>query len=381
MKMNRIILIICILASLPSYSHNELSIIKKTGESVYISSMIDNRHEINYWFKKCMTNDLFTFYRVSITSDSTNTQIVNEACSDNIGPFNIQKGGWCGGNHLYSDEKTKTAETFSIKLYADGRSITSDTTLKAHVIKIEVKNYIFNPLSAKEKDNQIYFTDTLCTETINYTVNGNSIQVDLSHDYTNTIPVTIAKYYGMQSMFKNEKQILTPSGEYASWTDIEKVSRFKKKDFPRFNRYIEKGDSCFQSSFLLNRGLGTHNELSDDDVIFIGNSWTKCYHKLIGNVQRTIGDHDSWNGVYTWITTPLLDNESAFAYEGFIDGKRVIFFSNNIKGNFTIPFPDSTVFKKINSIENSSDAKIKKKNGFIYFSCNSPGSVIISLKK
>ena len=366
--------------SLSSYSQTELSIIKKTGEDVYISSMIDDRHVINYWFKKCMANDLFTFYRVSITSDSTDTQIVNEAYSDNIGPFNILEGGWCG-NHLFLDEKTKTAETFSIKLYADERSITTDTTLKAHTIKIEVKNYIINPLSAKERDNQLYFTDTLCTESVNYTVNGNSIQVDLSHDYTNRIPVIIEKYYGMQSMFENEKQLLTPSGEYPYWTDIEKVNRFKKKDFPRFNRYIEKGDSYFQSSFLLNRSLGTHNELPDDDVIFIGNSWTKCYHKLIGNVPRTAGDYDSWSGVYTWITTPLLDNESAFAYDGFIDGKRAIFFSNNIKGNFTIPFPDSTAYKKINSIENSSDSKIKRKNGFIYLSCNSPGSVIISLKK
>ena len=367
--------------SLSSYSQTELSIIKKTGEDVYISSMIDDRHVINYWFKKCMANDLFTFYRVSITTDSSDTQIVNEAYSDNIGPFNILEGGWCGGNHLFLDEKTKTAETFSIKLYADGRSITTDTTLKAHTIKIEVKNYIINPFSAKERDNQLYFTDTLCTESVNYTVNGNSIQVDLSHDYTNRIPVIIEKYYGMQSMFKNEKQLLTPSGEYAYWTDIEKVNRFKKKDFPRFNRYIEKGDSYFQSSFLLNRSLGTHNELPDDDVIFIGNSWTKCYHKLIGNVPRTAGDYDSWSGVYTWITTPLLDNESAFAYDGFIDGKRTIFFSNNIKGNFTIPFPDNTAYKKINSIENSSDSKIKRKNGFIYLSCNSPGSVIISLKK
>ncbi len=377
--MNRITLIICIFVSLSSYSQNELSIIKKTGENVYISSTIDDHHEISYWFKKCMANDLFTFYRVSITSDSTDTTIVNEACSDNIGPFNIRAGGWCGGNHLFLDEKTKTAETFSIKLYADGRSITSDTTLKAHTIKIEVKNYIINPLSAKERDNQIYFTDTLCTETVNYTVNGNSIQVDLSHDYANRIPVIIEKYYGMQSMFKNEKQLLTPSGEYAYWTDIKKVSRFKKKDFPRFNRYIEKGDSYFQSSFLLNHGLGTHNELSDNDVIFIGNSWTKCYHKLIGNVPRTAGDYDSWSGVYTWITTPLLNNKTAFAYDGFIDGKRAIFFSNNIKGNFTIPFPDSTAYKKISSIENSSDSKIKRKNGSIYLSCSSAGSVIISL--
>lgn len=98
--------------SLSSYSQNKLSIITKTGEDVYISSMIDDRHVINYWFKKCMANDLFTFYRVSITSDSTNTQIVNETYSDNIGPFNILEGGWCGGNHLFLDEKTHSRNIF-----------------------------------------------------------------------------------------------------------------------------------------------------------------------------------------------------------------------------------------------------------------------------
>ena len=379
--MNRLILIFFLLSPLSMQSHNGLCTIRKAGENVYVSSQIDDHHEINYWFKKCMANDLFTFYRVSVTSGTTGTTVVNEAYSDNIGPFEIRGGGWCGGNHLFTDEKTQTAETFSIKLYADGQSISSDTLLKAQIIKLEVKNRIFNPLSAEQTGDKTYFTDTLCIENVNYTIRGNSIQVDLSHDYINRTPVIITKYYGMQSMFKDENQLLTPLGKYPFWTNIHQTNRFKKQDFPRFNRYIEKGDFYFQASFLLNRSLGTHNELPDDDVIFIGNSWTKCYHKLIGNVPRTAGDYDSWSGVYTWITTPLLDNESSFAYDGFIDGKRAIFFSNNIKGNFTIPFPDSTIYKKINSIENSSDSKIKRKNGFIYLSCNSPGSVIISLKK
>jgi len=379
--MNRIIVIFFLLLSLSAHSQNELSTIKKVGENVYISSRIDKTHEINFWFKKCMANDLFTFYRVSTVYISDGITIVNEAYSDNIGPFDIRNGGWCGGNHLFSDEKTKTAETFSVKLYADGRSISSDTTLKAHTVKIEVKNHIFNPLSAKGKETKVYFTDTLCIEKVIYTVNDNSIQVDLSHDYTNAIPVTIVKYYGMQSMFKDEKQLLTPLGEYVYWTDIDRTGRFKKKDFPRFNRYIEKGDSCFQSSYIFNRGLGTHSELRDDDVIFIGNSWSKCYHKLIGNAQRITGNSDSWSGVYTWVTTPLLDTGSVFAYDGFMDGKKVIFFSNNTKGDFVIPLPENLKSKKIKIIENTSDIKIKKKNRFINLSCNWPGSAIISFEK
>lgn len=379
--MNRIIVVLFLFFPFSVHSQSELNTIKKVGENVYISSRIDKTHEINFWFKKCMANDLFTFYRVSMVDASDGITIVNEAYSDNIGPFDILNGGWCGGNHLFSDGKTKTAETFSVKLYADGRILSSDTTLKAHTVKIEVRNNIFNPLSASEKETKVYFTDTLCIEKAIYIVNNNSIQVDLSHVYTNTIPVTIVKYYGMQSMFKDEKQLLTPLGKYKYWTAINKTDRFIKKDFPRFNQYIEKSDSCFQSSYLFNRDLGTHSELPDDDVIFIGNSWSKCYHKLIGNAHRIAGNSDSWSGVYTWLTTPLLNTEFAFAYDGFMDGKQVIFFSNNKKGDFIIPLPEKSKRNKIKIIENKNDIKIKKKNYNINISCNGPGRAIISFEK
>lgn len=393
--MKRELFIFYLFLSLSAYSQDQWNTIKKIGEDVYISSAIDEGHEINYWFKKCMANDLFTFYRVSIVSrseaimrdnpgnhcgaDSHGGTVVNEAVSDNIGPFDIHKGGWCGGNHLFSDGKTRTAETFSVHCYADGQSLSSDTVLRARAITIEVQNHIFNPLSATITGRQTRFTDTLCIEKVVYSINGNSIQVDLSHQYTNTIPVTVAKYYGMQSMFKDEKQLLTPSGQYTSWTDISRVGRFKKKDFPLFNRYIERNDFCFQSSYLSNHGLGTHSELADEDVIFIGNSWTKCYHKLIGNARRVNGDRDSWSGVYTWITTPLLHTASAFAYDGFIDGKKALFFSNSTKGDFTLSLPEDLKSQEIDIIENTAGAEIKNSHRSIRFSCPSSGSVIISL--
>lgn len=379
MKLN--LFIFYLLLSLSAYSQNEWSTIKKRGENVCISSSIDVNHEINYWFKRCMANDLFTFYRVSIGSRSGNRIVVNEASSDNIGPFEIRKGRWCGGNHLYSDGKTRTAKTFSAECFADGHLLSSDTTLHAQTITIEIKNYIFNPLSASMKEHQVCFTDTLCIEKVVYSINSNSIQVDLSHDYMNVIPVTITKYYGMQSMFKDEKQLLTPSGEYSSWTDISHVGRFQKREFPRFNRFIERSDHCYQSSYLSHRGLGKRSELSDEDVIFIGNSYTKCYHKLIGNARRTAGDHDSWSGVYTYFITPLLHTESAFAYNGYIDGKKTIFFSNSTKGDFTIPLPKNLKNKKINIHENTACIHIKKKKRSIHLSCQSPGSVIISFEK
>lgn len=379
--MNRTISIFFWLLSLAVYSQNEMNTVKKEGENIYISSRIDKNNEITYWFRKCMANSLFTFYRVSIVPATGNSRIVNEAGSDNIGPFEIGGGGWCGGNHLFADGKTKTAETFSVELYADGKQISSDTALETRRIKIEVKNYIFNPLSATSVDNKIKFTDTLCIENVTYTINRNNIQVDLIHRYTNKIPVTITKYYGMQSMFKEEKYLLTPSGEYRSWTEIKKADRFKKKDFPRFNRYIEKSDFCFQASFLSDSGLGTHRELPDNDVIFIGNSWTKCYHKLIGNACRIAGDRDTWSGVYTWFAEPLLDTPVAFAYEGIVDGKEVIFFSNAEKGDFIVPLPENLKRKKIRNIENTSDTEIRRKKESVRFHCPLPGSTVIAFEK
>lgn len=89
--MNRIIYMLFIFLPLLAYSQENSSTVRKIGENIHISSRIDQHHEINYWFKKCMANDLFTFYRVSILSDSVNIIIANEAhYSDNIALFTLR---------------------------------------------------------------------------------------------------------------------------------------------------------------------------------------------------------------------------------------------------------------------------------------------------
>ena len=54
--------------------------------------------------------------------------------------------------------------------------------------------------------------DTLCRESVTYTVRRNNIEVTASHRFCNAAPVTIAIYYGMQSMFEGETHVLTPGG-------------------------------------------------------------------------------------------------------------------------------------------------------------------------
>lgn len=191
-----------------------------------IATAIDTAHTISYDFRHCMANRLFTFSRVTVDSVT-----VNEATSDNIGPFLISGRGWSGGNHLLPDGKSRSAKTVDVIIKADNTTLTSDTTLQAKRADIIVTNLLFDPLKP---------TDLFCRETIHYTVCGNSIQVNASHHFLNETPFTIDRYYGMQSMTIGETALRTPNGIYSQWTPIDNVSRFTKASSPRFRQFIEK---------------------------------------------------------------------------------------------------------------------------------------------
>ena len=362
------------------YAQNERMTLCTEGEDAYVTST-HNGTIFNYHFRKCMYNDLYTFYRVSLSGDSLKNEIVNEATSDNIGPFLIKNGGWTGGNHIYKDNKTKTAKTLSVDILADGKVILSDTVLDAENITFKVRNVLYNPLSVNVSDDkQVELTDTLCYENAEYSVKGNSIQVKVEHEYINEIPVTVARYYGMQSVFKHEKYILTPHGKYRDWTPVKDVDRFKKGSFPYNNRFVEKNRKCAQSAYLFGRGLGMRKELSDGDEIFIGNSWTKSYHKLIGNAPRTKGDSDFWEGVYTWIAKPMVDNGGVYAYDGFIDGYRAVFLSTAKAGDFVFELPEWCENKNFEIIENTSETEYISGEGMVELNCAKPGSMIMIFK-
>lgn len=349
---------------------NNLHFIKRTGDNIFISSKMDDRTDILYWFKKCMFNDIFTFYRVGMTSndsvlpvpnpDSRPDVLLNIAVSDNIGPFDIETGGWCGGNHPFTDGTSKTGGTKSVSVFVDGMEINNDTVAYAVDIRIEVENYILNPVSAVLTRNITVFPDTLCVEKARYIVCKNNIQVEVSHDYINKIPVRITRYYGMQSMFCDEKEVLTPGGEYKRWTDITVVSRFKKDKYKNFRRFIEKNDSACQSAYLYNYGLGTHAELSGDDVVFIGNSSGKCYHKLISEGRRENGCSDAWKGVYTWFRKPLYEDSHLYVYEGMIDGRTALYISGDNASECVVPLPRKLTGRKFDITGQFSSVKVRK---------------------
>lgn len=360
--------------------------IKKEGENIYIISRLDSTADILYWFKKCMFNELFTFYKVALIddrlfspftiSDSIPMTILNWAYSDNIGPFDVNGGGWCGGNHSYKNE-IRTARNVSYRVFINGFELKHDTLALSDNIKIIVKNDILNPVRVTERNGISPLNDLLCVESVTYKIIKNNIQVSVKHEYRNDSPVIVRKYYGMQSMFEKEDSILTANGQYYNWTPVTKVSRFTKKAYPYFRCFIEKNTIAYQSSYLLKDGLGNHAEVSDADVVFIGNSYGKCYHKLIGDKSRKYEDVDFWSGVYTWFKKPIEDNDSILCYEGIVNDEDAIFVNCKRKGVSNILLPEKYKNRNFTIIERSEGIDVKGRMPFINVCSHSHGSCVI----
>ena len=365
--------------------------VKITGEDLYISAKLDAETDILYWFKKCMFNELFTFYRVGTIAnsmpapttlpDTSPASVLNLAYSDNIGPFNITGYGWCGGNHPYLDEVTRTARNVGYHIYVDGKEIKEDISALTKEIKITVTNEIMNPSKADTSSGKTLLNDVLCIETVSYSVYRNNIQVSVSHEFQNESPVTVQMYYGMQSMFEKETHTLTAGGKYTDWTVQKEVSTFTKKEYPSFRRFIEKSVHAYQSSYLFADGLGNHEEIADDDIIFIGNSSNKTYHKIIANKEHKKGDVIHWSGVYTWFKSPVSDDDGLLCYEGIIDNQKVLFIDCKKSVNKMIQLPDGYIKKTFTIREKSESITIagnKVTTQGLKIVSDGPGSCVIT---
>ena len=279
--------------------------------------------DIRIDFAPCMANQLFTFSEVAI--DST---VVNRTGSDNIGPFGVAGGGWSGGNHTNKDadgKEMRSARTESVQVYTDGQPIdlAQPDTIACGVLTVQVVNTLFMPAD----------TVRFCTETMIYTVSGNSIDVQASHTFFNPQPVLVDRYYGMQSMMIGETEMLTPGGAYRSWTPIGDVDRFDHASAPDFCLFVEHSPAGYQACWMDSAtGLGDRHMVDASDWVFIGNSWSKAYHKLIGSRKISAGDTTSWHGVYSWFKEPLLDGargaDGHYAFPPSIAGQPVVFYTD-----------------------------------------------------
>jgi hypothetical protein len=366
MKRKKLFLLIAIVAVLPFMSceavqsiQSKIDPIKNTyaynleKNNLYVAYIIDGA-EFLFWFKKCMANELFTFYKVGyrtverllpsvegINSDS-NIIFFNITSSDNIGPFKMSNGGWTGGNHTYNGS-IKTAKTESYSVFVDGKTLNEDAFGIGNNVCIHVTNIIYDPAIASVSSGGILST-VLCTESIVYTIVKNNIEVVVSHRFSSSTTNTIETYYGMQSMFVSENYLITPNGKYNDWISaVNLKGSFTKRQYPSFNRFIEKNSTfnTFQSTYIQPRyELGKHEEILDDEPIFIRNN-EKGYHFIIGSntLLPLAGKVIKWKGTYTFFNTAIIDNSGVFAYRGTIDGLDALFINTKKNFNGSIPIP------------------------------------------
>lgn len=275
--------------------------VTKQGERLVIAAT-HNGVSYEYTFERCMANALYTFHKVTV-----NGVLVNHATSDNIGPILVKDGGWTGGNHTLGDGG-RSASTIDIECLADGKPLIEDNTYNCSRVDIAVVNCLQDPRSS---------SSALCDETVVYTIVGNTIEVRISLNFKRNC--VVERYYGMQSMMKDEKAIYTPAGMYDEFTPIEKVDRFTHGDYPRFTCFVEQGSSCYQACYLSPQELGDRAHVAGDDYTFIGNSYGKSYHKLMGNTTVNAGEHYTWHGAYVWFTG-IITHGSNNAFTGFWNG-------------------------------------------------------------
>lgn len=347
---------------------SERMYVKKRGDDLYISAKVDSRTDIVYWFKRCMFNELYTFYRVGLVGntslspttapDAEPATELNRAYSDNIGPLNVTGGGWCGGNHKFREKLGRTAYNESYAVRVDGWKVESDMAAYADRVTITVENVILDPTRPTSVAGTEELRQPLCRESVHYDVFRNNIQVAVTHDFSNTAPVTLKIYYGMQSMFEGETHTFTSGGAYAEWTEQAQVSQFTKGAYPGFRRFVEKNARAFQSTFLLPDGMGDHAFLGTGDVVFIGNSNAKTYHKLIADKRAAAGDKFSWRGVYTWFTAPIEDDGEVLCYEGIVDGRRALFIDCKRACDRTLTLPEELTVDDFEVIDSNGGMRI-----------------------
>lgn len=309
--------------------------VKNTDNGLLIASLVGDV-EHTFWFKRCMFNNLFTFYHVGvrnkqgdaadtdgIEADVDVTILNNAASSDNIGPVDVTVDGTTlisGGNHSHRENGvTKTARTDSVSVSVDGIPLKRGTKVYGRVVDIEVVNTLFDPSPASDTSVAI-LTTPMVKEVVRYRVSGNSIMADVEHTWL--MAGNNVSYHGFQSMFMFEKKLLMPKGQYPTWVnkdDLASTWYFTREDYPDFRCYVERdaNDWC-QCNYLRPTYKGDRS-LIGNKLVFT-RSGSKDYHQIIRYFNIAQGDVVRWQGVYAWFKL-VHDTSDYTAWKCDVDGR------------------------------------------------------------
>ncbi|MBQ7691801.1 MAG: dockerin type I repeat-containing protein [Muribaculaceae bacterium] len=320
--------------------------------------------EMCYMFRRCMNNKLFTFSHVGRRAvagrDTSSTAGVttgagitwlNLTGSDNIGPVGVQGyPDFVGGNHPWREpdslgnpgrggySSVRTATCDSVTITVDGVRLLDGHSRRCRQVVVDVWNTLMDPFVAPDSG-AVALPCPLIIEHVTYTLQGNSIAVDLEHRYRRDF--TVSRYYGMQSMFVGEEQIMLPGGACPEWQPRSSVGNMTKGDYPDFARFLEMdANGWLQSSWLRHTGLGNHEGLGAASPIYV-HAHPKSYDVLLDKCAVLADSANHWSGIYTW-ALPLANNSALLAYSGVIDGKEVIYIDTKREcDHYSIEVPEN----------------------------------------
>ncbi|WP_433901617.1 hypothetical protein [Sphingobacterium puteale] len=366
--------------------------VKMLDGKLYIGAKFDTSNDIIIVFEKCMFNELMTFSKVGLADNLTLfplayperkvDRVLNETSSDNIGPVMLKDGGWVGGNHSFMEKGTiNTAKTISFAFYADGKLLRDGDAMEAEIVTVKVKNEIYDPFQpTKGADGiELALKEILLEEDITYTIQKGQLYVEVSHSYKNTKEYVIERYYGMQSMFAGETEVMTPNGSYFDFQpEPEELFLYKNK-YPSFNRFIERNSvaGICQSSYLMPFSeRDPYWSLTAGDKIFV-RAHGKTYHNQIADRPVRKGAVFSWSGLYNWFT-PLVNDRRNLVYMGIIKGEIFLFIDCKQQGQSKLKLPEELDGKKYRVVEKGQGISYLQDGRQADLNADHAGSIILA---
>lgn len=332
------------------------------GDILKYCTKYDEGNDLIIFFKPCMNNELVTFANVGLavnpgkypSSDfSRSVTMLNNPGSDNIGPFSISKdsavgsgtGGFCGANHcygeVYGENQIRTAKSDWHKYYLDDILVEDGFKGYGKNVKVVTENTIFDPRIAPVEGETV-LSSPLIKEMMAYTVCGTQVEVCATHKFLKNAK---ASYYGQQSVFRNESQIVTPLGAFPVWTAISDITGFTKGEYPEYRAVSMKSDAGYENDILLNCGLGTRNMIGDTANIFQYSS-NKTYTQLLYGNSIKQDEVLYWAGVYSWGC--IVDDENNYIYKYQVGNKKFMTIcSKKAYNDVLVSAPIDTINSKV----------------------------------
>ncbi|MFR8225164.1 MAG: hypothetical protein ACLU9X_12315 [Alistipes shahii] len=332
---------------------------------------------LRYTFRRCMFNELFTFYEVAVEERNTET-VLNRATSDNLGPLGIDGYGWAGANHSWREGGTvRTARHVGVSIEADGRCIRGDTSLRAREVTIRVENRIFDPrMPVADSAGRAELQTPLCTERVCYRVRENNIEVAVSHEFHNSVPATIRTYYGMQSMFCDETHTLTPTepmptgpagrGFPLHQGRLPRIPTLRREKRPRLSIELAAARRYGRPRPARRFGRGIHRQLLRQEL-----------PPASGPAAGARGGPAALARRLHLVHLPIADDGELLCYEALAGEQRVLAIDCKRRCDRTVTLPGRSL-RRLRTIDRHGDISIRRTGAHtLRIRCEGPASCIL----